>query len=288
MREFAARGLAAGVRLLEPVQATSDELLTFHTPEYLQKVQELSVTGSGALDAGDTPAYRGVYEAAACVVGASLEATEWIMAGALRRAFVPIAGLHHAGRNHAAGFCVFNDCGVVIERLKARHGLQRIAYLDIDAHHGDGVYYAYESDPALIFADVHESGQSLYPGTGAADEVGRGEALGTKLNIPLPAGAGDIEFKAAWQQMLVHVARFEPQFFILQCGADSVAGDPLTHLQFSADSHGAAAAAVCTLADSLGHGRVLALGGGGYDRANLAAAWCGVVAALSGAAAPLP
>jgi acetoin utilization protein AcuC len=280
MREFAARGLAERVRVIEPVQATSDQLLTFHTPEYLRRVQELSAAGTGSLDAGDTPAYRGVYEAAACVVGSALEATDWIMAGKRRRAFVPIAGLHHAGRDHAAGFCVFNDCGVVIERLRAKHEIQRVAYVDIDAHHGDGVYYAYQDDPQLIFADVHEGGESLYPGTGSAEETGTGTAQGTKLNIPLQAGSGDVEFQAAWQQMLHHLGRFEPQFFILQCGADSVVGDPLTHLRYSAGMHALAAGDLCALADRLGHGRVLALGGGGYDRGNLAVAWNGVVAAL--------
>jgi len=282
MREFAARGLAARVRMLEPVQATRDQILSFHTPDYLQRVEELSAAGNGMLDAGDTPAFRGVYEAAACAVGSALEAMQWIMAGRRRRAFVPIAGLHHAGRGHAAGFCVFNDCGVVIEQLRARHGLARIAYVDIDAHHGDGVFYAYEDDPQLIFADVHESGQSLYPGTGGEHETGTGAAQGSKLNIPLPAGSGDQEFADAWQRVVRHVERFEPQFFILQCGADSVNGDPLTHLHYSRATHGRAAADLCALADRLGHGRVLALGGGGYDRDNLAAAWCGVVAALAG------
>lgn len=280
LRELERSGLAGRVRLLEPVQATSDEILSFHTAEHLQRVQEASQAGTGALDAGDTPAYRGVYEAAACVVGSSLAAAEWVMAGGRRRAFVPIAGLHHAGRDRAAGFCVFNDIGVVVERLRARHGLTRIAYVDIDAHHGDGVYYAYESDPALIVADVHECGTSLYPGTGASEETGLGAAAGTKLNIPLPAGAGDREFEHAWGRMLAHVAAARPEFCILQCGADSVAGDPLTHLRFSASMHGRAATALCYLADELGHGRVLALGGGGYDRGNLAAAWNAVVAGL--------
>jgi len=280
MREFEQRGLRSQVRLVDPVQATHEELLLFHTPEYLHFVQQRSEQGSGALDGGDTPAYRGVYDAAACVVGSSLEAMHWIMGGASRRAFVPIAGLHHAARDRAAGFCVFNDCGVVIEALRSRHGLRRIAYVDIDAHHGDGVFYAYEDDPELILADLHESGQSLYPGTGDAAETGRGAAAGTKLNIPLPAGAGDAAFAVAWPRMLAHVESFSPEFILLQCGADSVAGDPLTHLNFSAACHGTAARELVQLAGRLGHGRVLALGGGGYDRGNLAAAWCGVVQGL--------
>jgi acetoin utilization protein AcuC len=282
MREFDARGLRSRVRMLDPVQATSDDLLLFHADEYVQLVRERSETGGGSLDGGDTPAYRGVYEAAACVVGSSLLATEWIMAGQQRRAFVPIGGLHHAARDHAAGFCVFNDCGVVIEALRRRHGLKRVAYVDIDAHHGDGVYYAFEDDPDVIVADLHESGDSLYPGTGHAEETGKFAALGTKLNLPLPAGAGDAQFSLAWQLALTHVARAEPEFIVLQCGADSVAGDPLTHLHFSAAMHALAAADLAQLADRLGHGRVLALGGGGYDRGNLSRAWSGVVEALIG------
>ena len=114
------------------------------------------------------------------VVGATLNAAAAIMKGQCRRAFVPIAGLHHAGRDHAAGFCVFNDCGVAIELLRRNSGLERIAYVDIDAHHGDGVFYAFEDDPGVIFADLHEDGRYLYPGTGARTETGKGAGGGNE------------------------------------------------------------------------------------------------------------
>ncbi len=282
LREFGARALDRKARVLEPRQATDEELLAFHTPAHLEFVRERSASGRGYLDAGDTPAFRGVYEVAACVVGATLTAAEAIMAGDSRRAFVPIAGLHHAARDHAAGFCVFNDCGVAIELLRSRFGLARIAYVDIDAHHGDGVFYAFESDAAVIFADLHEDGRYLYPGTGAAEERGRGEAEGTKLNLPLPPGADDSAFAERWPQVMAHLERFQPEFLILQCGADSIEGDPLTHLRLTPRSHARAATELAALADRLGHGRVLALGGGGYDRANLARAWNGVVESLMG------
>ncbi|MGH8328523.1 MAG: acetoin utilization protein AcuC, partial [Steroidobacteraceae bacterium] len=198
LREFGARSLDRRVRVLEPRDATDEELLAFHTASYVEFVRDRSASGQGYLDAGDTPAFRGVYEAAACVVGATLTATQGIMAGEFRHAFVPIAGLHHAARDHAAGFCVFNDCGVAIELLRSRFGLRRVAYIDIDAHHGDGVFYAFESDAAVIFADLHEDGRYLYPGTGAAEETGRGDAQGTKLNLPLPPGADDAVFSDVW------------------------------------------------------------------------------------------
>ena len=221
--------------ILEPRVATDEELRAFHTPAYVDFVRERSASGQGLLDGGDTPAFRGVYEAAACVVGATLNAADAIMQGECRRAFVPIAGLHHAARDRAAGFCVFNDCGVAIELLRKKSGLERVAYVDIDAHHGDGVFYAFEDDAAVIFADMHEDGRYLYPGTGAADETGRGAAQGTKLNLPMAPGSDDAAFARVWPQVIAHLERFAPEFIILQCGADSVEGDPITHLRFSVE-----------------------------------------------------
>jgi acetoin utilization protein AcuC len=276
VREFEAQGLNRRVQILEPRVATDVELRSFHTSTYLEFVREASASGSGVLDAGDTPAFRGVYEAAATVVGATLTAMEAIMRGECRRAFVPIAGLHHAARGRAAGFCVFNDCGVAIEQLKAA-GLTRIAYVDIDAHHGDGVFYAFEEDGAVVFADLHEDGRYLYPGTGTTGETGRGSGAGMKLNVPLPPGAGDEVFADVWPAVLAHLEKFTPEFFILQCGADSIGGDPITHLRFTPKTHGRAARDLASLADELGHGRVLALGGGGYNRTNIGQAWAAVV-----------
>jgi len=277
VREFEARGLDRRVHVLEPRVASEDELRAFHTPAYVDFVRERSASGQGFLDAGDTPAFRGVFEAAACVVGATLNAAAAIMQQECRRAFVPIAGLHHAARDRAAGFCVFNDCGVAIELLRNESGLKRVAYVDIDAHHGDGVFYAFEDDAGVIFADMHEDGRYLYPGTGSAEETGRGAAQGTKLNLPLPPGADDTIFAAVWPQITAHLERFAPEFIILQCGADSLEGDPITHLRFTPKAHGRAARELAELADRLGHGRVLALGGGGYNRGNIAHAWTAVV-----------
>jgi acetoin utilization protein AcuC len=276
LAELVARGLDKRVQIMETRAATRDELQSFHTPQYLDLVAERSRTGDGYLDGGDTPAWRGVYEVAADVVGGTLLAAEQIMSGAARRAFIPIAGLHHAARGGAAGFCVFNDCGVAVEMLR-RKGLKRIAYVDIDAHHGDGVYYGFEDDPDLIFADIHEDGRHLYPGTGSKDEIGRGAAAGTKLNIPVPPGSDDSVFAAEWPRVLAHLRKFEPEFILLQAGADSVEGDPITHMRFTAESHGRAARDLATLAEQLGHGRVLGTGGGGYNRINLAQAWTSVV-----------
>lgn len=279
-RAAVAAGLDREVCVCEPVMADRAAIERFHTPAYVQRVVTQSKTGVGYLDYGDTPAFPGVYEAAATVAGSVLDAVARIMDGRCRRAFVPIAGLHHARRDLAGGFCVFNDAGIAIATLRAEYGLQRIAYVDIDAHHGDGVYYGFDDDPHLVFADLHEDGQYLYPGTGRADETGRGAAAGTKLNIPMPPGADDTAFLAQWPRVEELLRTLRPEFIVLQCGADSLAGDPLTHLGYSAASHAHATTRLCRIAEELCGGRLLVLGGGGYDHANLAAAWTAVVRAL--------
>lgn len=275
--ELADAGLGSAIEYAEPRRASVDELALFHTAEYIDLVSRRSQDGTGFLDGGDTPAYPGIFDTASDVAGTTLAAVDAIMAGESKRAFVPIAGLHHAGRGHAAGFCVFNDCGIAVEYLRENHGLTRIAYVDIDAHHGDGVFYGFEDDPDLIFADVHEDGRFLYPGTGHADETGKGSAKGTKLNIPMPPGAGDAEFEMAWSRVKEYVDQACPDFIIFQCGADSLAGDPITHLQYTESAHGNAASDLCELADRHCAGRIIGTGGGGYNRQNLARAWTRVV-----------
>jgi acetoin utilization protein AcuC len=281
--ELAGAALGDVIRYAEPRRASVDELALFHTPDYIDFVSRMSQEGRGFLDAGDTPVFPGMFEAASDVVGTTLAAVDAVMNGDAPRAFVPIAGLHHAARDHASGFCVFNDCGVAVEYLRRAHGLSRIAYVDIDAHHGDGVFYGFEGDPQFIYADIHEDGRFLFPGTGSASETGIGHAKGTKLNVPMPPGAGDTEFFGVWPQVMEYLDRMRPEFIILQCGADSLAGDPLTHLQYSEEAHATATADLCTLAATHCRGRVVATGGGGYNRHNLARAWTRVVQSLAAA-----
>ena len=198
-----------------PRLATPEEVEYFHTREYVEFVRSYSEQGHGYLDGGDTPAYPGVFEAASYVVGGTLAALDEIMEGSIRRAFVPIGGLHHAARGRAAGFCVFNDCGVAIEAAMNLYGIERLAYVDIDAHHGDGVFYGFEDDPRVMFADIHEDGRYLYPGTGSRSETGRGVAQGTKLNIPMPPSSDDMAFLAAWVEVEAYLAENPPQLLLL-------------------------------------------------------------------------
>ena len=258
-----------------------EALERFHSREYLEFARRRCEEDRGFLDGGDTPARRGLFDTARHVVGAALHAAEQVMQGKARNAFLPIGGLHHAGREHAAGFCVLSDIGVVIETLRAVHGLRRIAYVDIDVHHGDGVYYAYEEDPQLYFADIHEDGRWQYPGTGGEHEKGRGPGLGRKLNLCLQPGDGDAEFRAAFARVEEHLGACAPEFILLQCGADGLRGDPLGGLNYSAAAHAHATRRLCALAASACNGRLLAMGGGGYSLDNLAAAWTAVVKNLA-------
>ena len=282
--ELADAGLGSAIEYAGTRRATVDELSLFHSADYIDFISKRSAEGTGFLDGGDTPAYAGIFDTASDVAGTTLAAVDAVMSGAGTRAFTPIAGLHHAGREHAAGFCVFNDCGIAIEYLRQKHGLKRIAYVDIDAHHGDGVFYGFEDDPDLIFADLHEDGRFLYPGTGAAEETGKGAASGTKLNIPMPPGAGDDEFDAAWQVVEAYIDNAAPEFIIMQCGADSLEGDPITHLCYTEEAHALAAKRLCKLADCHCDGRIVGTGGGGYNRHNLARAWTRVVQSFANTA----
>ena len=281
MAELERSDVVGRLAIIEPSVADREVIQQFHTERYVAFVEAASQQGHGLLDAGDTPSYPGVFEAASAVVGGTVFALERILSGEARRAFIPIGGLHHARRDGAAGFCVFNDCGVAIEHARNHFGLGRVAYIDIDAHHGDGVFYGFEDDPGVIIADTHEDGRYLYPGTGRRDETGKGAAEGTKLNIPLPPGTGDAEFFEAWEEIEAFLERHEPELYLLQCGADSVAGDPLAHLGLSVDAHAHAAARLKALAEKTASGRLLAMGGGGYNRNNLAQCWTRVVEAIS-------
>lgn len=276
-REAASRKLPGRVELRGSHLAVREEIERFHRHELVERVHMLSDQGYGSIDYGDTPAYPGVYDASAHVVGAALDGLAQVMGGECLRTFQPIGGLHHARRAAAAGFCVFNDCGVVIDTLRSHYGVKRIAYVDIDVHHGDGLFYPYEEDPDLIYADIHEDGRYLYPGTGSESERGKGDAAGIKLNIPMQPGADDTAFYAAWERVVGHLRAHKPEFIIFQAGADSVAGDPLAHLQYTPAAHAHAARSLCALANEMTGGRIMGFGGGGYNRANLAAAWCGVL-----------
>lgn len=273
------------VQKVKPEIAQENDLLQFHSKDYIELVKESSKKGNGFLDLGDTPAFKGVYESSCHVVGTSLKALELVVEKreGIVHAFNPIGGLHHARRGSAGGFCVFNDIGIVIMTARKKYKINRICYVDIDAHHGDGVYYAFETDPFVFIGDIHEDGHYLYPGTGNELETGKGEAKGTKLNIPLKPNSNDKDFIDSFiriEEFIDNIAK--PELIILQCGADGIAGDPLTHLQYSSKAYAYAAEKLHYLSHKYCNGRIIALGGGGYNQINIADAWTEIVLSFVG------
>jgi len=265
---------------LQPQKADRESIGLFHFQEHIKFVELASRLGYGTLDQGDTPAFKGIFEATQYAVGSTIAPIRMVMEGKLDHAFNPVGGLHHARRDASSGFCVFNDIGVSIELLRKQHNIQRILYVDIDVHHGDGVYYSYESDPDLFIFDIHEDGRYLYPGTGSADEVGDGKARGTKVNVPLPPGAGDEELAAQLPRLEEFAKRAMPQFIIFQCGADGLRGDPIAGLNYTPASHKRVGDLLHKISHDLCSGRLVALGGGGYVPENCANAWAAVVESM--------
>ncbi len=263
--------------ILKAKQAREEDIALFHTMDYINTVKDLSESGEGELDP-DTPAYKGVYDASCWIAGSVLDATDRLMNDELYHAFVPIGGLHHAFPDRGAGFCVFNDCGIAIKHLQKHYGLKRIAYVDIDVHHGDGIYYSFIEDPNVLIVDIHQA--PLFPGTGRSDEMGVHKGFGFKRNFTLQPFSGDQEFMVAWRIGLDFLKQHKPDFIILQCGADGLGGDPLAQLALSEETHARVTKDLSALSKHLGHHRLLALGGGGYNNQNTVKAWIKVVRAM--------
>ncbi|MDA4119882.1 MAG: acetoin utilization protein AcuC [Thaumarchaeota archaeon] len=275
-------GDSSRIQRMDPVAGSEEDLLAFHTREFVNRIKNASKSGQGLLDSVDTPAFRGMYEASLFPVGNSLNGLRLIAENKVDHFFNPVGGLHHAGPDAARGFCVFNDCVIAILLSLNDFGMRSVAYVDIDAHHGDGVYYVFESDRRVVIGDIHEDGRYLYPGTGAESESGTGSGRGTKMNIALPPGSGDREFSKAFDRVEDFVRRSKPDMIFFQCGADGLAGDPITDLRYTAEAHAYASRKLHLLAHEVCGGRILAMGGGGYNPANVSAAWSAIVRELSG------
>ncbi len=254
---------------LAPEPALDDELRWLHTRPYVEAVKRLSSDPGGPADAGigeggDDPPFAGMHEAGAMVAGGSIRAIEAILRGDVEHALHPGGGLHHAMAGRASGFCIYNDPALAIARAR-REGL-RVMYIDLDVHHGDGVQALHWDDPGVLTFSIHESGRTLFPGTGGASEVGEGRAAGTSINVPLPAGTGEGAWLAALRLILPELAAtFGPDIIVSQHGADSHTWDPLAHLEVTTTAMGEAARLVDELAHRHARGRWLATGGGGYD-----------------------
>jgi acetoin utilization protein AcuC len=263
--------------------ASDDDLLRVHTPALLFAVRRAGEDPRyPALDHGvgtdDVPAFVGMHEASAMAVGATLTAARLVASGEADHAVNIAGGLHHALPDRASGFCVYNDAAVGIHWL-LDHGFERIAYVDIDVHHGDGVQTIFWDDPRVLTISMHESGTTLFPGTGFPDEIGGLHAKGSAANIALPAGTSDSGWLRAFNAVVPQlIEEFKPQVIVSQHGADSHVDDPLAHLAITVDGQRAAAAAIHRLAHRHAGGRWIALGGGGYEWACVVPrAWSHVI-----------
>jgi acetoin utilization protein AcuC len=278
---------APNVSRVTPRPASDEELRLFHTAEYVAAVRRLSeAVGRGepasAGDArrhnfgpGDNPVFAGMYELHAVAVGASLQAAALLEAGECDTAFSFGGGLHHAAPDHASGFCVFNDPAVAITWLRRRG--RRVAYIDVDVHHGDGVQYAFDDDPQVLTISLHQDGRSLFPGTGFVYETGSGPGEGASFNVPFPAGTDDETYLWAFDQVVPPaVDRFAPDIVVTQLGVDTHASDPLAGLMLTSHGHEAVFRRLAALAP-----RWLALGGGGYNIEVVPRAWTMALAVMA-------
>ena len=273
--------------LVGPVTcATREQLMRVHTAEYLDAVASVGESeGHSALEYGlgtsDNPVFMGMHEASARVAGATLMAANAVWNGSATHSVNLAGGLHHAQRAGASGFCVYNDIAVAIYDLLAQ-GAQRIAYIDIDAHHGDGVANIFFDDPRVLTISIHEHPKTLFPGTGLSSETGGTNAPGSCVNIALPAGTGDQGWLRAFAAVVPPIIdAFAPEIIFSQNGADSHINDPLTHLAVSVDGQRYAYELIHQLAHRHG-GKLVALGGGGYDIADaVPRSWANLLAVLA-------
>jgi len=249
-----------------PFEPASDELLaTVHDPSYVAAVKAGRTDVAHGLGTADNPLFPRMHEATSLVVGATVAAARAVHSGAVRHGVSIAGGLHHAMPATASGFCLYNDVAVAITDLLSR-GVERIAYVDIDVHHGDGVQAVFYDDPRVLTISLHESGRTLFPGTGFPDETGGPGAVGTAVNVALPAGTGDPGWLRAFDAVVPPLVRaFEPAVLVSQHGCDTHALDPLANLLVSVDGQRYAHDALHGLAHEVCGGRWLATGGGGYE-----------------------
>lgn len=275
-----------GTRLVESRDATDEEMLLFHSRGYLDILKQADsgeVPSGGAgfgLGFGDNPVFPGVYAWSRLCTGGTVNAAEMVASGEVERAMNISGGLHHAMPAKASGFCYINDPAVAIAKL-VRDG-HRVAYVDIDAHHGDGVEHAFYGTDRVLTISIHESGRFLFPGTGDVTDTGAGEGKGFAVNLPLEPGTGDETWLAAFDAVVPDfMDAFAPDVLMTQLGCDCLRGDPITHLALSLRCFEEAVKRF----RSFGLPWV-AVGGGGYDMGNVARAWTLAWAAMSDADPP--
>jgi acetoin utilization protein AcuC len=283
----------AHVSVAAPEVASDAELETVHSPDFVEAVHRVSEDPSfpdeaRGLGTEDDPAFAGMHEAAARLAGGSLLAASAVLDGSALHAVNFGGGMHHAARDRASGFCIYNDSALAVRRL-LDGGIRRVAYIDVDAHHGDGTESIFWDDPRVLTISLHESGLTLFPGTGFANEIGGPQAQGSAVNVALPSGTGDAGWLRAFHAVVPQlVGAFEPEVIVSQHGCDSHRLDPLAHLNISVDGQREAATAVGNLAARHCGSRWIATGGGGYNVTDVVPrSWSHLIAIAAGRPVPL-
>ncbi len=270
-------GLLEDADVIPPRQAAMDELLLWHSGDYIDVIRQMDETGSHPLaanygfDSRDNIPFKGIFTASALRAGGTMAALDALLDGRCQAAFAPSGGFHHAMPATASGFCVFNDVVLAIKRLLA--AALRVAYIDIDAHHADGVQAAFYSSPDVLVLSVHESGGTLFPGTGFVREAGQGPGLGYNINMPLAAGSGDDIYHAAASRLAAFVHAYKPDIIVAQLGSDAHTDDPLSHMNLTTIGYENLVGLIAKLAAESASGKLLAVGGGGYNLAVVPRCW---------------
>ncbi len=275
-----------GLQRVAPRTATADEITLVHDGGYFEEVARTRECSYYAFDA-DTPVSARSFDTACLAAGGVLTLIDEVMAGRLRNgfAFVRPPG-HHAERDRAMGFCLFNNVAVGAAYLRHRHGLSRTVVMDWDVHHGNGTQHVFERDPGVLYLSTHQ--YPFYPGTGAINEVGAGDGEGYTVNLPLPAGCGDAEYLDAFQNVVEPVIRqYEPEFVLISAGFDPHVDDPLAGMNVTETGFAAMARVLITLADQVAAGRCVAVLEGGYDLRAIQNCSAEVLAELRGRDTPL-
>jgi acetoin utilization protein AcuC len=281
-------GVLDGIKRVDAPFATEQQIATVHEQGLIDAVTKAGTTpGWSDPDRGlgteDDPVFEGMHLASAHVVGASLEAVRQVWSGESLHSVNVAGGLHHAMPDRASGFCIYNDVAVGIKQLLA-DGAERVAYVDVDVHHGDGVEKIFWDDPRVVTISLHETGQMLFPGTGFPTDTGGPEAEGTAVNVALPPGTSDAGWLRAFHAVVPPLLReFRPDVLVTQHGCDSHMNDPLAHMMLSVDGQRAAYMALHELAHEVAGGRWVATGGGGYSVVDVVPrAWTHLLAIVSG------
>ena len=266
-RALAAAQLVEQCAIIEPAPVDMSVVLANHSQTYVDRLQEHCRSGKSRIDSADSAICPDSFDTARLACGAVIRAVDAVAAGDLKNAFCVVRPPgHHAERNCSMGFCLFNNIAIAARHVVQVHGIERVLIVDWDVHHGNGTQHSFEDDGRVLFCSLHGHPDTLYPGTGYAHERGVGPGEGSTLNLPMPPGAGDAEYRAAFEEQVVPAARsFQPQFVLISAGFDAHRADPLAAIELETSSFEWMTTEVLEVADECCRGKLVSMLEGGYN-----------------------